>query len=151
RVRVGFRQPCGYLVRTGFARGIVYRPTPDLRPKALRCPVQTQRACLFVVLMIACGPVDGAEPSAKDLADDKAVVAFYKPDEVQSVHLSIADKDLKRMMEALPELIEVPASFRWRDVTIENVSVRFKGQSSSNPKQTHKRSYLIKFDKSDKD
>src|SRR6266545_1690831 len=101
--------------------------------------------------MTACGPIAGAEPSGRGLAADKAVAAFYQPDEVQSVHLSIADKDLKRMLAALPELIEVPASFRWRDVTVENVSVRFKGNSSSNPKQTHKRSFLIKFDKADKD
>lgn len=111
------------------------------------------------VLMTASGPLAGAEPptpavpepSARGLADDKAVAAFYQPDEVQSIHLHVSDKDLKRMLEALPELIEVPASFRWRDVTVENVSVRFKGNSSSNPKQTHKRSFLIKFDKSDKD
>src|SRR5215208_5030183 len=90
-------------------------------------------------------------PSGRGLADDKAVAAFYRPDEVQSVHLSVADKDMQRMLAALPELVDVPASFRWRDVTVENVSVRFKGNSSSNPKQTHKRSFLIKFDKYDKD
>jgi hypothetical protein len=58
---------------------------------------------------------------------------------------------MKRMLAALPELIDVPATFRWRDVSVENVSVRFKGKSSSNPKQPHKRSYLIKFDKYDMD
>jgi hypothetical protein len=109
--------------------------------------------------MTACGPVAGAEPptpaaepepSVRGLADDKAVAAFYQPDEVQSVHLSVAEADLKRMLAALPELVEVPATFRWRDVTVENVSVRFKGNSSSNPKQAHKRSFLIKFDKADK-
>jgi hypothetical protein len=105
-------------------------------------------------LVAACGPVAGAEPpepSARGLADDKAVAAFYQPDEVQSVYLTVADADLKRMLAALPELVEVPATFRWRDVTVENVSVRFKGNSSSNPKQAHKRSFLIKFDGSDKD
>ncbi len=79
------------------------------------------------------------------------MAAFYRPDEVQSVHLTVAQKDLERMLTALPELIEVPATFRWRDVTVENVSVRFKGNSSSNPKQAHKRSFLVKFDRSDKD
>ena len=115
---------------------------------------------LTAVLTIACGPVTAGEPrtpatkpvpTSRGLADDKAVAAFYQPDEIQSVYLSIADKDLKRMLAALPELVDVPASFRWRDVSVENVSVRFKGNSSSNPKQTHKRSFLIKFDKSDKD
>src|SRR5205085_3056397 len=107
------------------------------------------------VLTTACGPA-GAEPPAPPVtpeptgrspADDKAVAAFYRPDEVQSVHLSIADADLKRMLAALPELVEVPASFRWKDVTVETASVRFKGNSSSDPKQTHKRSFLVKFDK----
>jgi len=108
--------------------------------------------------MTASGSLAGAEPphaatperSARGLADDKAVAAFYQPDDVQSVNLSIAEKDLKRMLEALPKLIDVSATFQWRDVTIENVAVRFKGNSSSNPKQTHKRSFLVKFDKSDK-
>jgi spore coat protein CotH len=120
--------------------------------------VQTQVLWVAAVLVTACGTLAGAEPppaapelSGRGLADDKAVAAFYQADEVQSVHLTIADKDLKRMLAALPELIDVPAVFRWRDITVENVSVRFKGNSSSNPKQSHKRSFLIKFDRSDKD
>ncbi len=92
-------------------------------------------------------PSTKPEPSGRGLDDDKAMAAFYQQDQVQSVHLDVAEKDMKRMLAALPELIEVPASFRWRDISVENVSVRFKGNSSSNPKQTHKRSFLIKFDK----
>jgi len=114
---------------------------------------------LCAVLVTARGPIAGAEPptaaapgpSGRGLASDKAVAAFYQPDEVQSVYLTVADKDLKRMLAALPELIDVPASFRWRDVSVENVAVRFKGNSSSDPKQAHKRSFLVKFDRSDKD
>jgi spore coat protein CotH len=101
--------------------------------------------------MAAGSVVTSAEPTARGLADDKALAAFYRPDEVQSVRLTIADKDMKRMLTALPELVEVPASFRWRDITVENVSVRFKGNSSSNPKQLHKRSFLVKIDKPDRD
>ena len=109
--------------------------------------------------MTAGGLAAGAEPpsaakpelSGRGLAADKAVTAFYQQDEVQSVHLSVAEADMNRMVAGLPELIEVPATFRWRDVTVENVAVRFKGNSSSSPKQTHKRSFLIKFDKADKD
>jgi len=109
--------------------------------------------------MTAGGLAAGADPpsaakpelSGRGLAADKAVTAFYQQDEVQSVHLSVAEADMNRMVAALPELIEVPATFRWRDVTVENVAVRFKGNSSSSPKQTHKRSFLIKFDKADKD
>lgn len=121
--------------------------------------MQTQALWVCAALMTASDPVAGAasppaakpEPSGSALAADKAVAAFYQPDEVQSVHLSIAEKDLKQMLAALPELIEVPATFRWRDVRVENVWVRFKGNSSSHPKQPHKRSYLVKFDKHDKD
>jgi spore coat protein CotH len=119
--------------------------------------VQPQVLFTCIVLLTASGHLVGAEPTApaapepsgRGITDDKAVAAFYQPDEVQSVYLNVKDKDLKRMLEALPELVEVPASFQWRDITVENVSVRFKGNSSSNPKQTHKRSFLIKFDKFD--
>jgi len=96
-------------------------------------------------------PVASQEPPGSGLAAPHAAADYYQQDEVQSVHLTVADADLKRMVAALPELIEVPATFRWRDVTVENVSVRFKGNSSSSPRQTHKRSYLVKFDKADKD
>src|SRR4051794_548272 len=96
--------------------------------------VQTQALWVCAVIMTACGPVAGAEPptplvksepTGRGLADDKAVAAFYQPDEVQSVHLHVADAGLKRMLAALPQLVDVPASFRWRDATVENVSVRF--------------------------
>jgi CotH kinase protein len=115
---------------------------------------------LIAALTIAACPAIAAEPPtpatrpgpvARGLADDKAVAAFYRPDEVQAVYLHVAEADLRRMLAALPELVDVPASFRWRDTTIENVAVRFKGNSSSNPKQPHKRSFLIKFDKYDQD
>ena len=72
---------------------------------------------------------------------------FYQAKNVQSVHLKIAPADRRRMIEALPECVYVPASFRWQDTTLKNVAVRFKGNSSSNPRQTHKRSYLVRFDK----
>ena len=46
------------------------------------------------------------------------------------------------------------ATLEWSErephITVESVSVRFKGNSSSNPKQAHKRSFLVKFDASDK-
>ena len=114
---------------------------------------------LCAVLVTASGPLAGAGPptvgapgpSGRGLATDKAVAAFYQPDEVQSIYLHVADKDMKRMLATLPELVDVPASFRWRDVSVENASVRFKGNSSSNPKQPHKRGFLVKFDKYAKD
>ena len=121
--------------------------------------MQTQALWVCVALLTAGRLVAGAEPpsaakqelSGRGLAADKAVAAFYQQDEVQSVYLSVAEADMNRMVAALPELIEVPATFRWRDVTVENVAVRFKGNSSSSPKQTHKRSFLVKFDKAEKE
>ena len=76
---------------------------------------------------------------------------FYQPDKIQTVSLHIAPADQQRMMEALPDCIYVPATFRWRDVTFKNVAVRYKGNSSSNPRQKHKRSFLVRFDKYEKD
>ena len=106
--------------------------------------------------------VDSASPEPAESIDSQAgdsdstpgkdasseldpTVAFYDPWVVQEIQISIAESDRNAMFEALPERIYVPATFRWNDITIENVGVRFKGNSSSNPNATHKRSYLIKF------
>ncbi len=74
---------------------------------------------------------------------------FYHPEEVQTIFLRVAEADRQRMLAALPERIYVPASFRWRNYSVENVAIRFKGNSSSHPNQPHKRSFLIKFDEFD--
>jgi len=65
---------------------------------------------------------------------------------IQEIHIDIEDGDLKKMKDALPERIYVPATFRWGEMVLKNVGVRYKGNSSSNPNQQHKRSFLIKFD-----
>lgn len=75
---------------------------------------------------------------------------FYRPDQVQDVYLQIAPDELRRMRDALPKRIYVPGSFRWGDVSIDQVGIRFKGNSSSHPNQQHKRSYLVKFDEYDR-
>ncbi len=115
------------------------------------------RQVLFLCasLLMAASPCAGAKPPegpsqqpfGKGLAESKARASFYQADEVQSVYLTVKDKDLKRMVSKLPEIIDVPATFRWRDNTITKVSIRYKGNSSSHPNQTHKRSLLIRFDK----
>lgn len=97
---------------------------------------------LFVSLSLALS-------SATLFAEQPQFEDFYKPDKVQTVHLKIEDSDWQRMMEALPKRIYVPASFQWRDVSFKKVAIRFKGNSSSNPRQPFKRSFLIKFDKYD--
>ncbi len=91
------------------------------------------------------------ERSGRGLSAAEALDDFYRPDEVQSIHLRVAEEDVQRMLAALPERIYVPASFRWRDISVDNVAIRFKGNSSSSPNQQHKRSFLIRFDKSDDD
>ena len=78
-------------------------------------------------------------------ADRETAATFYQVDRVQEIHLQIKDADLARMKAALPRRIYVPATFRWGTQTVKNVGVRYKGNSSSNPNQRHKRSFLIKF------
>lgn len=105
-------------------------------------------AVLTITLTIAAEHVASAQNSNAALAKsgEAGLGDFYRPDEVQSVYLRVSDEDMKRMLAALPERIYVRASFRWRDISIENVAIRFKGNSSSAPSQQHKRSFLIKFD-----
>ena len=77
--------------------------------------------------------------------------AFYHPDTVQTVRLEISEADQQRMLDELPKRVYVPAIFRWRDIELKNVAVRFKGNSSSQPNQRFKRGYLIRFDEYEKD
>ena len=69
---------------------------------------------------------------------------FYKREQVQEIHLTISKINLDKMKKALPERKYVPATLRWRNIRMENIAVRYKGNSSSQPHQRHKRSYLIK-------
>jgi hypothetical protein len=70
---------------------------------------------------------------------------FYDPEAVQTVHLDIKPEDLDRLNRALPQRIYVPGVFRWNDQTLQNVGVRYRGNSSSNPDASHKRGFLIAF------
>ena len=69
---------------------------------------------------------------------------FYERERVQEIRLTINGLNLKKMKEALPERKYVPATLHWRNIRLENVGVRYKGNSSSRPHQSHKRGYLIK-------
>ena len=95
-------------------------------------------------------PIDSTL-TADGLNDTEAQDEFYRMDQVQTIQLQIAPEDMQRLMAALPEQIYVPASFQWRDVVIDKVAVRFKGNSSAQPQQRHKRSFLLKFNKYDED
>jgi CotH kinase protein len=108
-------------------------------------------AVVTVALAITAGRVVLAQNAKAEPARsaEAGSADFYRLDEVQSIYLTVAGEDLQRMLAALPRRISVPASFRWRDISIENVAIRFKGNSSSAPAQQHKRSFLIRFDDSD--
>jgi len=93
-----------------------------------------------VFFLFALVPHLSAEPGVAD-SDP-----FYEPGIVQEIHIDIEDDDLKKMKDALPDRIYVPTTFHWGEVVLKNVGVRYKGNSSSNPNQQHKRSFLVKFD-----
>lgn len=95
-------------------------------------------------------PIDSTL-TADGLDDANAQAEFYRIDEVQTIQLQISPENMQRMLAALPERIYVPASFQWRDVKVDNVAVRLKGNSSSNPHQRHKRSFLVKFNEYEAD
>lgn len=103
---------------------------------------------MAIVLAIGAEQVSLAQnlnvASAKPI--DTTVNSFYRVDQVQSIYVHVAEEDMRRMLAALPKRIYVRASFRWRGISVENVAIRFKGNSSSAPSQQHKRSFLIKFD-----
>jgi hypothetical protein len=94
-------------------------------------------------------PIDSTLTTA-GLSDAAAQEEFYRMDEVQTIQLTIAPEDMQRLQAALPERIYVPGSIKWRDVKVDDVAVRFKGNSSANPDQRHKRSFLIKFNEYEK-
>jgi CotH kinase protein len=70
---------------------------------------------------------------------------FYAPESVQAIHLEVKPEDLERMDRALPQRINVPATFRWNEQVFKKVGVRYKGNSSSMPNSPFKRGYLISF------
>jgi len=107
------------------------------------CPL----ASLLASLVALAVPAVAQQPTADAL---KKAASFYQVDQVQTIHLQISAENLAKMKEALPERIYVSATFRWNDQTIENVGVRYKGNSSSKPNQPHKRSFLVKFSEFEK-
>jgi hypothetical protein len=70
---------------------------------------------------------------------------FYDPQTVQTIQLEIRADDLERLRGALPREIYVPGTFCWNGQKVENVGVRYKGNSLAGPDSPHKRSFLIAF------
>lgn len=94
-------------------------------------------AVLAVLLWLASPGVMSAAQAATSL--------FYDPEVVQTIRLEIQREDLDRLQRALPERIYVPGTFRWNDVALYPVGIRYKGNSSSHPDSPHKRSFLVDF------
>ena len=80
-------------------------------------------------------------------ADD---TEFYDPESVQQIRLEIKPEDLDRLHRALPRRICVPGTVRWKDQTLQNVGVRYKGNSSSSVDSPHKRGFLLAFSEFEK-
>ena len=105
-----------------------------------------QMLMMGLLLASSVAPLAAEEATADKVGD----AAFFQPGKVQVIHLDVSESNLARMKAALPERIYVPADFRWGEQTIRNVGVRYKGNSSSQPNQRHKRSFLIKFNEFEK-
>ena len=109
-------------------------------------PIRVHRlrwlALLFALRLL---PGSTAAAPAPDATD-----GFYDPESVQTIHLEIKSEDLDRLQRALPRRISVPGTFRWNDQTLQNVGVRYKGNSSSSPDWPHKRGFLIAFSEFEK-
>ena len=103
--------------------------------------------CLTLVLIasVASGQPTAVVNQADQLSLDQR--AFYSSNLVHSISLEIDKQAEESMNAALPERIYVPATFRLGNVRLTEVGVRFKGNSSSHPRQRYKRSFLIKFSK----
>lgn len=101
---------------------------------------------VMLSLVLASGTLSADENAGQDLPAKE----FYDPEVVQTVHLEVSAENLSKLQSALPERIYVPATFRWNDTTVASVAVRYKGNSSSNPRQRFKRSFLIQFDRYEK-
>lgn len=94
---------------------------------------------------------DGDEFDEKsgDVPRDPAT-DFFDPEVIQTIHVRIEPLHLDAMNAALPERIYVPARFHWNETQLDNIGIRYKGNSSSGPNQRHKRSFLIKFNEFEK-
>src|SRR5689334_6992655 len=110
-----------------------------LRTVALASTAAALVACSATTAM---PPPDGPPDSSAGNRQDE----FYAHDAVQTIALDIAPADLTTLEGSTtsPDWIYVPATFTWNDVVVENVGVRYKGNSSRAP--GNKRSFLVKFD-----
>ncbi len=91
------------------------------------------------------GQTNSLRAAAADMTDE-----FFAPEHVQKIDLEIEPNALERLQRALPQRIYVPGTFRWNGRALQNVGVRYKGNSSSDPHARHKRGFLISFSEFEK-
>lgn len=112
--------------------------------------MKQQRKLFGICIAVVFGMLQSYDQSALQAAASSESDPFYESEVVQEIQLDIPPAERERLYAALPERVYVKGTFRWRDVVLENVGIRFKGNSSSQPNQPHKRSYLIKFNEYEK-
>ncbi len=89
-------------------------------------------------------PAGGArDPAGAAAGAGQDADAFYDPDVVQDVAVTIDPADIDAMNAALPARVYVPATLSWNGVVVDDVGVRYKGDSSSIPGVDMQRSMLI--------
>ncbi len=103
-------------------------------------PVQAVAQDAIVAAVPDVADEETPPPEAVDPSD-----AIFDTSVVHAIALEIAPAELQALHDALPTRIYVPATFHWGDITLSEVAVRYKGNSSSNPDSPYKRSFLIKF------
>ena len=104
-------------------------------------------SCSEILTLLLVVMLPGSLSAVEEDGPALPATRFYDPAIVQTVHLDVSAENLSRLHEALPKRIYVPATFRWNGTTVTNVAVRYKGNSSSSPRQKFKRSFLIQFDR----
>ncbi|MBT5926800.1 MAG: CotH kinase family protein [Verrucomicrobia bacterium] len=112
--------------------------------------ISLSAVALTLLGMQTCGQVNSKKNVGLENSETTLLNSFYASGQIQEIHLSMEPAQLDRLKHALPERIYVPATFRWRNVTLAHVGIRYKGNSSSHPDQKHKRSFLIKFNEFEK-
>jgi hypothetical protein len=121
------------------------------KPRGLGVLRAMQKKAAICALFLALAPLPALAVDAPGVATAPARVGqeasdwFFQPDTIQEIQLEITADNLKKMRDALPQRITVPGKFHWRDQTVNEVGVRYKGNSSSMPNAKHKRSFLISF------
>lgn len=103
----------------------------------------------FWAILLLAGQGAMATPARPD-ASAPSQESFYSPEQVQTLRISVSQRDLDFLHASLPRRVYVAATVNYRGMIFENVGIRYKGNSSSQPGSPFKRSFLLKFDEFEK-